>query len=126
MKILIARSSVLAAAFCLILFSSSRAHEFIFKPAQLRVESGTKLPFSIMATHVFMISEEIKPVETVKGRLVKGDKNTPVDVKENHTLERLDGIVTLNRTGTAVLPNLPNTKEFDLLSLKATLVFSVQ
>jgi uncharacterized GH25 family protein len=103
MKILIARSSVLAVAFCLTLFSSSRAHEFIIKPAQLQVESGAKLPFSILATHYFMVSEEVEPVETVTAWLVEGDKRTPVDVKENHTLETLDGFVTLNRKGTAVL-----------------------
>jgi uncharacterized GH25 family protein len=82
---------------------SAHAHEFIIKPTQLRVESGAKLPFSIMATHFFMVSEEVEPVETVKAWLVEGDKTTPVDVKENHTLETLDGVVTLNRKGTAVL-----------------------
>lgn len=32
---------------------AAQAHEFIIKPAQLQVESGAKLPFSIMATHFF-------------------------------------------------------------------------
>jgi nickel transport protein len=103
MNILIARCSVLAAAICLFPFSSSRAYEFISKPAQLRVESGAKLPFNIFATRVFMISEEVEPVETVKAGLVEREKSTPVDVKENRTLETLDGVVTLNRKGTAGL-----------------------
>jgi uncharacterized GH25 family protein len=79
------------------------AHEFIIKPARLQVESGAKLPFNILATHVFMVGEEVEPVETVKTWVFEGDKSTPIDVKENHTLETLDGVVTLNRKGTTVL-----------------------
>jgi uncharacterized GH25 family protein len=83
--------------------SLAGAHEFIIKPAQLQVESGAKLPSSILATHFFMVSEEVEPVKTVKAWVIEGDKSTPVDVKENHTLETLDGVVTLNRKGTAIL-----------------------
>jgi uncharacterized GH25 family protein len=79
------------------------AHEFIVKPAQLHVESGAKLPFNILATHVFMVSEEVEPVNTVKAWLIEGDKSTPVELKENHTLETLDGVVIVNRKGTAML-----------------------
>jgi len=81
----------------------ARAHEFLIKPAQLQVESGAKLPFSILATHFFMVSEEVEPVKTVKAWVIEGDKSTPVDIKENHTLETLDGVVTLSRKGTAML-----------------------
>jgi hypothetical protein len=41
--------------------AAAHAHEFIIKPTQLQVESGAKLPFNILATHVFMISEEMEP-----------------------------------------------------------------
>jgi uncharacterized GH25 family protein len=82
---------------------SAQAHEFIVKPAQLHVESGTKLPFNVLATHVFMVGEEAEPVNTVKAWLFEGDKGTPVELKENHILETLDGVVTLNRQGTAIL-----------------------
>jgi uncharacterized GH25 family protein len=82
---------------------SAHAHKFIIRPAQLRVETGVKLPFSILATHFFMVSEEVEPIETVKAWLVEGGKSTPVDVKENHVLDTLDGVVTLNGKGTAVL-----------------------
>ena len=81
----------------------AHAHEFIIKPAQLQIKSGAKLPFSILSTHVFMVGEEVAPVDAVKAWFFEGDKSTPVDVKENHTLETLDGVVTLNRKGTAVL-----------------------
>jgi uncharacterized GH25 family protein len=82
---------------------SAQAHEFIIKPAQLHVESGAKLPFSIMATHYFMVSEEVEAVDTVKAWLVEGEKSTPVELKENHILETLDGVVTTTRKGTAIL-----------------------
>jgi uncharacterized GH25 family protein len=80
--------------------SGARAHEFFIKPAQMRVESGTKLPFNILATHVFMVSEEVEPVNTVKAWLFEGDKSTPVGLKENHTLKTVDGTVTPSRKGT--------------------------
>jgi uncharacterized GH25 family protein len=42
-------------------------------------------------------------VNTVKAWLIEGDKSTPVELKENHTLETLDGVVIVNRKGTAML-----------------------
>lgn len=69
----------------------------------MRVESGAKLPFNIMATHVFMVSEEVEPVNTVKAWLFEGDKSTPVGLKENHTLKTVDGTVTPSRKGIAIL-----------------------
>ena len=34
---------------------------------------------------------------------IERDKSSPVDLKENHSLETLDGVVNVNRKGTAVL-----------------------
>jgi len=34
---------------------------------------------------------------------IEGDKSSPVDLKENHSLETLDGVVNVNRKGPAVL-----------------------
>ncbi len=79
------------------------AHEFIVKPQQLRVESGAKLPFDILATHFFMIGEEVEPVNTVKAWAVEGEKRIAIELKENQTLKTLAGIAALNRKGTAVL-----------------------
>jgi uncharacterized GH25 family protein len=79
------------------------AHEFIVKPQQLQVESGAKLPFSILATHFFMISEEVEPVNTVKAWAIEGEKRLPIELKENEILQTLDGVVPLNRKGTALL-----------------------
>lgn len=83
--------------------STVAAHEFIIKPQQLSIESGAKLPFSILATHFFMISEEVEPVNTVKAWAIEGEKRTPIELKENHILQSLDGVVQLNRKGTAIL-----------------------
>jgi uncharacterized GH25 family protein len=79
------------------------AHEFIVKPQQLQVESGAKLPLSILATHFFMIGEEVEPVHIVKAWAVEGEKRTAIELKENQTLKTLDGVAPLNRKGTALL-----------------------
>ena len=39
--------------------STIQAHEFIIKPAALRVNAGDKVPFSVLSTHVFMSGEEL-------------------------------------------------------------------
>lgn len=83
--------------------SNINAHEFIVKPQQLRVENGAKLPFSILATHFFMIGEEVEPVQTVKAWAVEGEKRTAIELKENQSLKTLDGVAPLNRKGTALL-----------------------
>jgi uncharacterized GH25 family protein len=93
----------LATTWSAIFATSLDAHEFIIKPAQLQVDTGAKLPFNVLATHVFMVGEEVEPVKTVKTSVIEGEKTTPVDITENNTLETLDGVVTLNRMGTAVL-----------------------
>lgn len=83
--------------------SQLSAHEFIIKPAQMQIETGTKLPFSIMATHFFFVSEEVEPVNTVKAWLIEGDKSTPIEVKENHILQTLDGVAKMDRKGTTII-----------------------
>jgi uncharacterized GH25 family protein len=80
-----------------------RAHEFLIKPAQLRVESGARVSFRIMATHFFMVDEEAEPANTVKAWLAEGDKNTNVEFKENPALKTLQGTATVQRKGTAIL-----------------------
>src|SRR5215510_1398218 len=103
MNALIGTYALLATTCTAIFTTSLDAHEFIIKPARLRVESGAKLPFHIMATHFFMLSEEAEPLNTVKAWLVEADKSTLVDLKENQTLKTLDGVVTTSRKGTALL-----------------------
>ena len=64
---------------------------------------------------------------------IERDKSSPVDLKENHSLETWDGVVNVNCKGTAVLVGhlqepieTVKARDFDLLSFKASLVFSVQ
>jgi hypothetical protein len=78
-------------------------YEFLVKAAQLRVESGAKLSFQIMATHFFMVNEEAEPPNTVKAWLIEGEKRTALDFKENSALKTLEGTTTLSRKGAALL-----------------------
>jgi uncharacterized GH25 family protein len=83
--------------------SLARAHEFIIKPTQPHVQPGTRLSFNLMSTHFFMTGEEVEAVKTVKAWLVEGDKNTLVELKENHALKTLDGSAAPGRKGVAIL-----------------------
>jgi uncharacterized GH25 family protein len=87
----------------LVFVSASNAHEFILKPVQFHAEPGTKLPFSVLATHFFMTSEEMEPVQTVQVWLVEGDNKTSISLKENQILQTLDGVASLKKKGTALL-----------------------
>ena len=87
MKALIAGYSLLATACCVIFTSSSRAHEFIFKPATLCVNAGDNVPFSVLSTHVFMIGEELLPANFVKASLLEGNKSVNLPLKENDMLQ---------------------------------------
>ncbi|HWP23501.1 MAG TPA: DUF4198 domain-containing protein [Candidatus Binatia bacterium] len=80
-----------------------KAHEFLIKPAQTQSKSGSPLSFSIMATHYFMWSEEVEPVDTVQAWLVEGEQITPLKLKENPARKTLDGTATLRRKGAALL-----------------------
>jgi uncharacterized GH25 family protein len=94
MKALIARYSLLATACCVIFTSSSRAHEFIIKPATLCVNAGDNVPFSVLSTHVFMSGEELLSANFVKASLLEGNKSVDLPLKENDILQTLDGTAT--------------------------------
>jgi len=103
MKTLIARSGLLTVIYCSIFASSSRAHEFIIKPASLHVKAGDKVPFSILSTHVFMSSEELLSAKTVKASLLEGNKSIELSLVENNNSQTLDGIATPSTKGTAII-----------------------
>jgi uncharacterized GH25 family protein len=83
--------------------STVRAHEFIIKPASLRVNAGDKVPFSVLSTHVFMSGEELLSAKTVKASLLEGNKSVDLPLKENNILQTLDGTVAVHTKGTAVI-----------------------
>src|SRR5215468_9183682 len=71
MNALIAKYSLSALACCVIFTVSSHAHEFIIKPAALRVNVGDKVPFSVLSPMVFLGGEEFLEANTSKPRLLK-------------------------------------------------------
>lgn len=103
MNALIAKYSLSALACCVIFTVSSHAHEFIIKPAALRVNVGDKVPFSVLSTHVFMSGEELLAANTVKASLVEGNKSVDLPLKENNILQTLDGTAIVQAKGTAVI-----------------------
>ncbi len=87
----------------LIYASSLSAHEFILKPVKTKVKADTILPFSIMSSHVFMISEETEPIEHVKVTLIGPNKITGVPIVTNDTLMTLDGAAKIKTDGNYLL-----------------------
>jgi uncharacterized GH25 family protein len=87
----------------LTLGSTARAHEFIVKPHRFHVNPGEKVSFSVLAAHVFMISDEMEPLNTVKIWLLEESKKAELKLRENPKARTLDGEALLNRQGTAIL-----------------------
>ncbi|WP_022661330.1 DUF4198 domain-containing protein [Paucidesulfovibrio longus] len=81
----------------------AQAHEFLLKPVKLTVKKGETVPFSVVSSHVMMISEEVEPVDHVKLSLVEGKKSAPLSVAPNPALLTLDGQFAPTREGTAIL-----------------------
>ncbi len=82
---------------------AAQAHEFILKPAATTVEPGQATAFSAVSAHVFMVSEEVEPIEFVKVSLVSGGEATPLDLAVNEPALTLDGSFTAKAKGTAIL-----------------------
>jgi uncharacterized GH25 family protein len=81
---------------------SAHAHEFIIKPVQLNAAVGHKLPFSVVSAHVFMISEEVEPIEQVTVTLIEGTEKNELKLMQNDMLLTLDGVAELKKEGTAI------------------------
>lgn len=79
------------------------AHEFILRPIQLNVPVGHKLPFSVLSAHVFMVSEEVEPVEEVEVSLTDGNGKKEIPLYPNNVLLTLDGSVEIEKEGTRIL-----------------------
>lgn len=81
---------------------STHAHEFIIKPVQLNSAVGHKLPFSVVSAHVFMISEEVEPIEQVAVTLIEGTGKKKLKLVQNDMLSTLDGAAELKKEGIAI------------------------
>ncbi|MBU1002676.1 MAG: DUF4198 domain-containing protein [Proteobacteria bacterium] len=85
------------------LAGAAQAHEFLIKPVSLHAEKGTILPFSAVSAHVFMISEEMEPLEQVEAKLLLAGKSTPLKLSPNDMLLTLDGQINPQAQGTAII-----------------------
>ncbi|WP_419779248.1 DUF4198 domain-containing protein [Maridesulfovibrio sp.] len=83
--------------------STAFAHEFIIKPVQLTVAKDHVVPFSIVSAHVFMISEEMEPIDQVETKLFLDGKTTQLNLAENKMLMTLDGQIKPEAEGTAII-----------------------
>ena len=81
------------------------ANEFIIKPLTLIAGPGQSVPFQVMSSAVFMVSQEIEPPGLVGVRVIEEGENEPRDVslQENTTLRTLDGAFVPKKIGTAVI-----------------------
>lgn len=94
---------ILAFIFAVLSCSSAFAHEFIIKPVQLETEKDHVVPFSVVSAHVFMISEEMEPIQHVKTKLYSGGKVSDIKLHPNETLMTLDGQIKPAAEGTAII-----------------------
>lgn len=98
-RISIALTCLLVAMCC----STAFAHEFIIKPVQLTAAKDHVVPFSVLSAHVFMISEEMEPIDQVETQLVLNGKTTSLELVKNEMLMTLDGQIKPEAEGTAII-----------------------
>ena len=87
------------------------AHEFIVKPDKTQAAKGESVGVQAQAAHVFMISEEAEPVETVVVELIQGNAKEPVKLAEDAKVKALVGKAALPADGPAMIVGhrLPQT-----------------
>ncbi|SDN30604.1 Uncharacterized conserved protein, contains GH25 family domain [Desulfonauticus submarinus] len=82
------------------LFSNqASAHEFIVKPYFFSLPQPGENPFSIVSSHIYMLSEEVEPLDKVEVYLIGPDTNQKINLQPNQTLYTLDGKVMLTEPG---------------------------
>jgi uncharacterized GH25 family protein len=102
--ILAHKCALIILSLCLVAsVSTVHGHEFILKPAKFQAQPGGKIPFSVVAAHVFMLSDAMEPIDTVKAWPHQGAKSIPVVLRENPKQKTLDGEAVLSVKGTALL-----------------------
>src|SRR5262245_2618400 len=103
MNALIAKYSLSTLACCVMFTVSSHAHEFIIKPAALRVMVGDSVHFSVPSTQSTMSGRERLGAKTVKASMGEGNKSVDLPRKENNILQTLDGTASVQSKGTALI-----------------------
>ena len=98
---------VLLAGMCLLCLvgtaTLASAHEFIVKPDKTQAAKGESVGVQAQAAHVFMISEEAEPVETVVVELIQGNAKEPVKLAEDAKVKALVGKAALPADGPAMI-----------------------
>jgi len=103
MKRIATTVGIMTAGLILSISGSGLAHEFILKPVQMNPSPDQTVPFSVVSAHVFMVSEEMEPVDQVSVRLHSEGKPGEIALSENPTLMTLDGIAEIPSEGTHIL-----------------------
>jgi uncharacterized GH25 family protein len=93
----------LVATITLVLSGTAFSHEFILKPVQMNPSPDQRVPFSVVSAHVFMVSEEMEPVDQVSVRLHSEGKPGEIALSENPTRMTLDGAAKIPGEGTHIL-----------------------
>lgn len=86
-----------------LLASTVQAHEFILKPSKTALAPGENFSVQAQAAHVFMVSEEAEPVDTVRLNLLQDDKETAIALAEDAAVNALTGTAVLPKDGAAML-----------------------
>lgn len=94
---------ILSCLLAVLCCTTAFAHEFIIKPVQLTAEKDHVVPFSVVSAHVFMISEEMEPINQVETQLILDGKTTPIKLAKNEMLMTLDGQIKPKAEGTAII-----------------------
>jgi len=87
----------------LLSFNPAFAHEFLLKPYFFTLAPGYDDPFQIVSSHVYMLSEEMEPLDKVSCFLYSQEGKEQVKLAANENLLTLDGKITLNNQGTYIL-----------------------
>ena len=98
------RSRILVLSALALLFATpALAHEFIVKPAKTMVKAGEKLPFAVVSSHVFMISEELEDAPDVKVQALDASGAKELPLAADQKTFTYDGQATFSKPGYAML-----------------------
>jgi uncharacterized GH25 family protein len=97
--------SILFSIFALVAFTASpaMAHEFIVKPAKTVAKAGEAIPFSVVSSHAFMVSEELEDAVDVKVSAVDAFGAKDLTLTADPKAFTYDGKAAFQKSGYAML-----------------------
>ncbi|PHR29852.1 MAG: hypothetical protein COA36_03085 [Desulfotalea sp.] len=90
------------AVFCLFFLQAAEAHEFIVKPESMSARQGQKIALSVISSHVFMVSDEVEPIDEVEVYTLSA-KRKDVSLEINASERTLDGSIVMDGTESCYL-----------------------